>query len=41
MDLTPFFVVFIIIGLVLILYGVSLIKKRKIGNLENETEINA
>jgi len=36
MDLMPFFVVFIIIGLGLIYYGVSLIKKSKTGNLENE-----
>ncbi len=34
MDLTPFFVMFILIGLGLIIYGVSLIKKRNIGNLE-------
>ena len=36
MDLMPFFVVFIIIGLGLIYYGVSLIKKSKAGNLENK-----
>ncbi len=34
MDITPIFVVFILIGLGFIIFGVSLIKKRNIGNLE-------